>query len=224
MNRLTGHPSVVLRRGGQQQRARRDSIVSSDILLVFWFSFLEACERLGPKKERKRLRKSASPPPPTLAAPLSLTKRPCGKQTSTAARSGHGRAHASPLFSPEMEVFGALNAFERESRPREASRGALRARQIWCLEGVHLERRGSMPLAAAGDAFSSSSSNAPAPFLPTCCAATACAPPALEGSLSLGGSPLDAGSPPMLSMREDKKNKKKRRTKKRKGKSKFPFL
>ena len=202
MNRLTGHPSVVLRRGGQQQRARRDSIVSSDILLVFWFSFLEACERLGPKKERKRLRKSASPPPPTLAAPLSLTKRPCGKQTSTAARSGHGRAHFSPLFSPEMEIYDAFDAFERESRPREASRGASRACQIWGVGGASW--REGQCLSPPATRFVPRQMRLL--LLPTCCAAVSCAPPALEGSLSLGGSPLDAGSPPMVSM-SDERNK-----------------
>lgn len=51
-NRLTGHPSVVLRRGGQQRRARGDSVVSVGILLVFCFLFFKVRrERTGAKKK-----------------------------------------------------------------------------------------------------------------------------------------------------------------------------
>ena len=84
--------------------------------------------------------------------------------------------------------------------------------QIW---EVHLdEREVNDPAPLATRFFHFVRQMLPAPFLPTCCcAAVACVPPALEGSLSLGGSPLDAGSPPIVSTREEEKSLKKARRK-----------
>jgi len=97
--------------------------------------------------------------------------------------------------------------------------------QIW---EVHLhEREVNAPAPLATRFFHFVRQMLPAPFLPTCCcAAVACVPPALEGSLSLGGSPLDAGSPPIVSTREEEKNaeKSKKKARRRKQKKESSFL
>ena len=96
--------------------------------------------------------------------------------------------------------------------------------QIW---EVHLdEREVHAPAPLATRFFHFVRQMLPAPFLPTCCcAAVACVPPALEGSLSLGGSPL-AGSPPIVSTREEEKNaeKSKKKAIRRKQKKESSFL
>ena len=49
--------------------------------------------------------------------PSPFDQKALRRKTSTAARSGHGRVHVSPLFSPEMESEVQLDAFERKRKP-----------------------------------------------------------------------------------------------------------
>lgn len=118
------------------------------------------------------------------------------------------------------------------SRGREGHERRREGLDARARSGVHLGRRRVKALSRppAGDALSGFivKCGPLPPLLPTCCAAVACAPPALEGSLSLGGSPLDAGSPPMVFNERKKETKKRREEKaskqrKKKEKQGFPF-
>lgn len=140
-------------------------------------------------------------------------------------RSGHGRVHVSPFFYLKMENKMLLTRLRGEGGHERLPEGPYGRAQIW---EVHLdEREVNAPAPLATRFFHFVRQMLPAPFLPTCCcAAVACVPPALEGSLSLGGSPLDAGSPPIVSTREEEKNaeKSKKKARRRKQKKESSFL